>query len=797
MHKYQISILLFMLLLQIDSYGQCPAGEDEIRLEIDTDYYWDEVKWTIKDLNTSFQYVEGTVPNSGFNTFTYCLPQSCKLFKISDSNGDGITPDGYYRIFLNDVLIHETPAGFNYYAGETVKFGCPPGTSCESAFPVDTGIWATPTGEETWYRFVPAENGIYQINTCSPLNACGSKIWVYGQCEDIVLTNNLVGSDFYAEDGCENGALASLFLGNGQDYFIRIRSEPNNCDTTPIHFTLTYIGPITGCTDPVACNYNPLATVSDTCIYPGNPNCPQKPDFAINQEILHNSLVVTSLENPDICTVEEGCLRGLGIRDVIRFTTHITNIGDDDFYIGETPDDNNTPSTQFIWDPCHHHWHYQGYAEYVLFDANGLRIPIGSKAGFCVFDGFCSTGDQKYTCINMGISKGCGDAYGSGTDCQWIDITDLPAGDYTLVVRVNWDKSPDLIGRVEASYDNNWAQACFNLSYSGENPDVVFNFDQCPAYTDCTGAVFGDAQPDCNGVCNGPSLRGDIDQDTTRNQVDMEQYLAIANSDNGDASTCLDLDGNGQINLYDEALLQECVIHQDDPQYWIQRFPCQFPGGVNNLQDLVMIQPAALDTVNKTFDLEIINPFGRMLGYEFNVSGLVIDSIENLMAGYDPNLRFNPANNEIIGMGINESSVKKNALPLEFLRIHYAELTDTAICVSAITAVVNEKYQLSNASIGNPSCITVVVSGTNEIEAPFGVYVQPNPFTGHTTVFFENESADLMTVTLNDITGRVIRSFEGVRDNSVTFERGNLEAGTYFFTVSGAKGRVTGKVMAQ
>ena len=61
----------------------------------------------------------------------------------------------------------------------------------------------------------------------------------------------------------------------------------------------------------------------------------------------------------------------------------------------------------------------------------------------------CSGGGSfQYGCGNMGISSGCGDIYDASLDCQWIDVTNVPAGDYTLVVRVNWDRSPDALGRV-------------------------------------------------------------------------------------------------------------------------------------------------------------------------------------------------------------------------------------------------------------------------------------------------------------------------------------------------------------
>jgi hypothetical protein len=58
----------------------------------------------------------------------------------------------------------------------------------------------------------------------------------------------------------------------------------------------------------------------------------------------------------------------------------------------------------------------------------------------------------RFHCNFQGIQRGWSDIYGAGLDCQWVDVTDVPPGDYMLRIEIN----PDRV-IVEGDYGNNVA----------------------------------------------------------------------------------------------------------------------------------------------------------------------------------------------------------------------------------------------------------------------------------------------------------------------------------------------------
>jgi len=191
------------------------------------------------------------------------------------------------------------------------------------------------------------------------------------------------------------------------------------------------------------------------------------PDLAINSQRVQSSLYfqVKNFSRND-CAVVEGLLTGTGKRTLMRFDVSATNIGTADLFLGNPA----LHSELFEYSPCHRHYHFSGYAAYELLDASGTVQLLGRTEAFCLEDvevALLNAGPAKYTCQNQGISIGWADTYGAYLDGQWLDVTNVPPGDYQLRVTINpyniygtsfpgWNLAAETAMK-ELSYGNNVA----------------------------------------------------------------------------------------------------------------------------------------------------------------------------------------------------------------------------------------------------------------------------------------------------------------------------------------------------
>ncbi|KAM8744997.1 lysyl oxidase-like 5a [Acanthopagrus schlegelii] len=167
------------------------------------------------------------------------------------------------------------------------------------------------------------------------------------------------------------------------------------------------------------------------------------------------------------CAGEENCLSrsayhpsvsDLDYRVLLRFPQRVKNQGTTDFLPVK-------PRHEWEWHSCHQHYHsMEAFSNYDLLDiSTGQKVAEGHKASFCLEDTSCDPGiRRRFACTahTQGLSPGCYDTYHANIDCQWIDITDVPPGNYILKVTVN----PSQLVQ-ESDFSNN--EVLCDIRYTG------------------------------------------------------------------------------------------------------------------------------------------------------------------------------------------------------------------------------------------------------------------------------------------------------------------------------------------
>lgn len=604
------------------------------------------------------------------------------------------------------------------------------GSSCSTAINLTATGSYTAAGPDTWYTFTPDTTGLFSINTCN-INTCNTDVWIYDYCTGLIWDDTQVGSISYASAGCAGGATqAYLETGLLKDhlYYIRIGDSGTSCLGSSINWILTFEYAITGCMDPVACNYNPAATISNpsSCLYTGNPNCPLGPDLTVVQSALESSIQFQTYSSSNTCTVNEGCLQGFGTREIVRFTTHIKNIGNQDYFIGQTPASTSTISNQWEWDACHGHWHYEGYAEYILYDANGAQIPAGFKNGFCVMDLECSGGGTaKFNCSNQGITAGCGDIYNSGLSCQWVDITNVPAGIYTLVVRVNWDRSPDAAGHSETNYLNNWAQVCLQITRSGTTTSVSV-VGACNPYTDCLGQIYGAAQPDCEGTCNGIKKAGDLTGDYTLSTADADAYRNGITQQTLTTNTCNDLNQDNKLSVTDIAFLNACVLQDQGITVNTSHNYCTLPAfNVFNPNDTARFIIGAHNSAAQYIDIYYKSNGEKIHGLQFDISGLTLSGVQSLLptGAYNGSINYNGSTGIVLYATNDTTWMPPTSTYMPLLRLNYsnAAFIVSNVLMSDISIVNRDNQEIVGVFTGLSAALPANCASAMQVclNAPF------------------------------------------------------------------------------
>lgn len=254
---------------------------------------------------------------------------------------------------------------------------------------------------------------------------------------------------------------------------------------------------------------------------------------------------VADAQNPHAACVRSGPIRQVRL----RFTSSEENVGDGPLLLYGHRDSTATPTmavrqavqpgydatlpasfaaaqqalpgASMYYEPAvmHQHWHLLDFDRFRLVGPDGTTLVTDRKTGFCLGDRYtsndayqlgyaptddgspqdvlgnalahndCKMHDPNALDVAEGISVGSGDNYDYTVDFQWLDVTTVPSGTYTLVNTVNPDKQIQ-----EKDYDNDSSSIAILLTWPGGGPaprtitapPVVHLLRSCPGHATCT-----------------------------------------------------------------------------------------------------------------------------------------------------------------------------------------------------------------------------------------------------------------------------------------------------------------------
>jgi hypothetical protein len=338
---------------------------------------------------------------------------------------------------------------------------------------------------ERVYRWTPSSSGVATFQTCGSGTNYDSVVYVRsGTCTGSQLSCNDDGP-CATSNSSDLGSRATANVTAGQTYFVVVDGYNGRSGS----YSLTVTPPTTcgngvregveACDggDSSACTTG-QCTSQCTCVPPSQ----GLPD--LRPEITNWSLQRgASVSDGDVA---EGCAESTSGVDLLRFGVRVRNEGNADLFFGDPgcPNCAGNPlaacaNPNYTCSPAegHNHPHYSNYARYELIDPGSQAVVIGHKQGFCLLDLECSS--SRYTCNYQGISAGCADVYSSDLGCQYLDVTGIAPGNYTLRV------TADPFGRIsELDEGDNVVTTPVTIGAPGSNACTN------PAVIPAAGGVF-------------------------------------------------------------------------------------------------------------------------------------------------------------------------------------------------------------------------------------------------------------------------------------------------------------------
>ena len=331
--------------------------------------------------------------------------------------------------------------------------------------------------------------------------------------------------------------------------------------------------------------------------------------------------------------------------------------------------------------------------------------------------------------------------------------------------------------------------------------DFPYGMSECPSYTDCNGEEFGNAQLDCNGVCGGESVTGDLNLDGFTDIFDGQQYINDIISEDITASNCTDLDMDGEITVSDVGLLVNCINNSPSITRDNQSEPCEFGMEITNPNHVVTLGIDNINFEQGYLDVTILNPDNEVLGYQFTMGNILITNVENLIDDYSIEPAFSYGSNSILGISLDNQLIEKNYDPVPLCRVYFElplGFSDNIICIENIIDIVNEDYENVTYINNTNECDEINIFDINEYDGVSLLNIYPNPTSNDLYISVSFNEFQSCKIFLFDILGnKVFEENINAQKINTLLDTSSLTQGVYNLTIEYEFGTINNKLIIQ
>jgi hypothetical protein len=205
-----------------------------------------------------------------------------------------------------------------------------------------------------------------------------------------------------------------------------------------------------------------------------------------------------------------------------------------------------------------------------------------------------------------------------------------------------------------------------------------------------------------------------------------------------------------------------------------------------------------VNTAQQYIDIQIKNPTTKVNAYQFTMSGIKILSVQNMVPAtdYPINPEFIVGGSEVIGISYQGLLIDKYNNPAPLCRIFYSQLTDTVICISKITDIVNQNYERTIHQItGN--CFQHTFAGLDNSENAIAYSIYPNPASEVLNLNISLQKPEKVNIQILDLVGKVVyQSQQQTRaGNILQIPLDGMASGVYSLRFNAGGVSVTEKVV--